>query len=64
MTAGAPAAFTVASPVLEAAGASLFELGDEDGAGSAMKAVSQLLATAEARTFGMKQEMSQKIFLR
>ncbi len=61
MAAGTPAAFTAARPVLDATAATVFELGDKAGPGSAMKAVNQLLAgvhiatMAEALTFGMTQ---------
>ena len=57
----APEAFAAARPVLDATAETVFELGDEPGAGSAMKAVNQLLAgvhiaaMAEALTFGMTQ---------
>lgn len=69
MAAGTPAAFTAARPVLEATADTIFELGDEAGAGSAMKAVNQLLAgvhiaaMAEALTFGMTQGIEPKQFL-
>jgi len=61
MASGTPEAFAAARPVLEAIATTVFELGDAAGAGSAMKAVNQLLAgvhiaaTAEALTFGMTQ---------
>lgn len=61
MAAGTPVAFAVARPVLKAVAATVFELGNEAGPGSAMKAVNQLLAgvhiatMAEALTFGMTQ---------
>ena len=61
MASGTPAAFAAAAPVLDAASETVFELGDAAGAGSAMKAVNQLLAgvhiatMAEALTFGMTQ---------
>ncbi len=61
MASGPPAAFDAAAPVLDAMAATVFRLGDDPGAGSAMKAVNQLLAgvhiavMAEALTFGMTQ---------
>ncbi|MEO1092790.1 MAG: L-threonate dehydrogenase [Pseudomonadota bacterium] len=61
MASGTPAAFAAARPVLDATAENVFELGDAAGAGSAMKAVNQLLAgvhiaaMAEAMTFGMTQ---------
>lgn len=61
MASGTPEAFAAARPVLEAVAETVFELGDAAGAGSAMKAVNQLLAgvhiaaMAEALTFGMTQ---------
>lgn len=61
MASGTPAAFAAARPVLDAAAETVFELGEAAGAGSAMKAVNQLLAgvhiaaMAEALTFGMTQ---------
>ena len=61
MASGTPEAFAAARPVLDATAETVFELGDTAGAGSAMKAVNQLLAgvhiatMAEALTFGMTQ---------
>ncbi len=61
MASGSSEAFQAANPALEAMAETVFELGDEVGAGSAMKAVNQLLAgihiasMAEALTFGMTQ---------
>lgn len=61
MASGTKGAFAAARPVLDATAATVFELGDSAGAGSAMKAVNQLLAgvhiaaMAEAMTFGMTQ---------
>jgi L-threonate 2-dehydrogenase len=61
MASGAPAAFEAARPVLDAMAAKVFALGDAAGAGSAMKAVNQMLAgihiaaAAEAMTFGLTQ---------
>lgn len=59
MASGSQAAFAAARPALDAMAQMVFELGDAAGAGSAMKAVNQLLAgvhiasMAEAMTFGM-----------
>ncbi|MEL6679593.1 MAG: L-threonate dehydrogenase [Pseudomonadota bacterium] len=61
MASGSPAAFAAARPALDAMAETVFELGADPGAGSAMKAVNQLLvgvhiaAMAEAMTFGMTQ---------
>ena len=61
MAAGSAAAFKAARPVLEATASRVFELGDGAGAGSAMKAVNQMLAgihlaaMAEATTLGLSQ---------
>jgi len=61
MAAGSGAAFEGAAPALATMAEKLFRLGNEAGAGSAMKAVNQLLAgvhiaaMAEALTFGMTQ---------
>lgn len=61
MAAGHPEAFAAAEPALNAMAETVFRLGDTPGAGSAMKAVNQLLAgvhiaaMAEAMTFGMTQ---------
>jgi 3-hydroxyisobutyrate dehydrogenase-like beta-hydroxyacid dehydrogenase len=61
MASGPAEAFAAARPVLDATAETVFELGDTSGAGSAMKAVNQLLAgvhiatRAEALTFGMTQ---------
>ncbi|MEO1505597.1 MAG: L-threonate dehydrogenase [Pseudomonadota bacterium] len=69
MAAGSPEAFAAARPVLDATATTVFELGDEPGAGSAMKAVNQLLAgvhiaaMAEAMTFGMTQGVKPEQFL-
>ncbi|MEM1375523.1 MAG: L-threonate dehydrogenase [Pseudomonadota bacterium] len=68
MASGRPAAFDAARPVLDACAETVFELGDEAGAGSAMKAVNQLLAgvhiaaMAEALTFGMTQGIKPEAF--
>lgn len=69
MASGSDAAFAAARPVLDAIAETVFELGDEAGAGSAMKAVNQLLAgvhiatMAEALTFGMTQGVSPDKFV-
>ena len=69
MAAGTPNAFTAARPLLDSIAETVFELGDEAGAGSAMKAVNQLLAgvhiatMAEALTFGMTQGVTPDKFL-
>ena len=69
MAAGTPDAFAAAKPVLDATAETVFTLGDAAGAGSAMKAVNQLLAgvhiatMAEALTFGMTQGVSPDKFL-
>ena len=61
MASGTPEAFAAVQPVLNSVSETVFALGDEAGAGSAMKAVNQLLAgvhiavMAEAMTFGMTQ---------
>lgn len=68
MAAGSEAAFKAARPALAAIAETVFELG-EAGAGSAMKAVNQLLAgvhiaaMAEALTFGMTQGVTPEQFL-
>lgn len=69
MASGAAEAFAAARPALEATGETVFELGDAAGAGSAMKAVNQLLAgvhiatMAEALTFGMTQGVTPEKFV-
>ncbi|WGW02462.1 L-threonate dehydrogenase [Tropicibacter oceani] len=69
MASGSDAAFAAARPVLQACAQTVFELGDAAGAGSAMKAVNQLLAgvhiaaMAEALTFGMTQGVAPDQFL-
>lgn len=70
MAAGTAQAFEAARPVLDACAATVFELGDHAGPGSAMKAVNQLLAgvhiaaMAEAVTFGMTQGIDPETFLK
>ena len=69
MAAGPVDAFEAAAPVLEATAETVFRLGDTVGAGSAMKAVNQLLAgvhiaaMSEALTFGMTQGIEPRQFL-
>ena len=69
MASGAPEAFTTLAPVLDSIAETVFELGDDVGAGSAMKAVNQLLAgvhiatMAEALTFGMTQGVTPDKFI-
>ncbi|MEO1795544.1 MAG: L-threonate dehydrogenase [Pseudomonadota bacterium] len=69
MASGRPAAFEAAEEILEATAETVFRLGDAAGAGSAMKAVNQLLAgvhiavMAEAMTFGMTQGVSPERFI-
>jgi len=69
MASGTPDAFDAARPALDAMAETVFELGDEVGAGSAMKSVNQLLAgvhiatMAEAMTFGMTQGVAPSKFL-
>lgn len=69
MASGSPDAFSAARPVLSAMAETVFELGDTAGAGSAMKAVNQLLAgvhiatMAEALTLGMTQGISPEKFV-
>ena len=69
MASGTADAFEAARPVLDSIAETVFELGDAAGAGSAMKAVNQLLAgvhiatMAEALTFGMTQGVSPEKFV-
>ena len=69
MAAGSPEAFVAAKRVLDATAETVFRLADAAGAGSAMKAVNQLLAgvhiatMAEALTFGMTQGVAPEQFL-
>lgn len=69
MASGTTDAFAVAAPILDATAQTVFRLGDTAGAGSAMKAVNQLLAgvhiaaMAEAMTFGMTQGIAPDTFL-
>ncbi len=69
MASGTDAAFAAARPVLSLMAETVFELGDTAGAGSAMKAVNQLLAgvhiaaMAEAMTFGITQGVEPEKFV-
>ncbi|MEO0522025.1 MAG: L-threonate dehydrogenase [Pseudomonadota bacterium] len=69
MASGSAAAFAAAQPILDATATTVFRLGDTAGAGSAMKAVNQLLAgvhiatMAEALTFGMTQGICPETFV-
>jgi 3-hydroxyisobutyrate dehydrogenase-like beta-hydroxyacid dehydrogenase len=69
MASGTAEAFTAARFALDATASTVFELGDSAGAGSAMKAVNQLLAgvhiaaMAEAITFGMTQGITPDKFV-
>ena len=70
MASGTPEAFEKARPALDAMAQTVFELGDSAGAGSAMKAVNQMLAgvhiaaMAEAITFAMSQGIEPDVFLK
>ncbi len=69
MASGTPETFAAARFILDASAETVFELGDEAGAGSAMKAVNQMLAgvhiatMAEALTFGMTQGVAPAKFV-
>ncbi len=69
MASGSAEAFAAARPALDATAETVFELGEAAGAGSAMKAVNQLLAgvhiaaMAEAMTFGMTQGVTPDSFV-
>ena len=69
MASGTAEAFDAAKPCLDATSQTLFRLGNAAGAGSAMKAVNQLLAgvhiatMAEAMTFGMTQGIKPDTFV-
>ena len=69
MISGSNKACEVAKPILEATSETVFEFGETPGAGSAMKAVNQMLAgvhiaaMAEALTFGITQGIEPKRFL-
>ena len=70
MASGSSEAFKAARPALDAIAQMVFELGDGAGAGSAMKAVNQMLAgthiaaMAEAITFAMTQGIAPEVFLK
>ena len=61
MTAGKPAAYAIAEPVLTAMAAKVYKLGDSAGAGSKIKIINQLLAgvhiaaAAEAMALGLRE---------
>jgi 3-hydroxyisobutyrate dehydrogenase len=61
MTAGAPAAYALAEPLLNAMAAKVYKLGDTAGAGSKVKVINQLLAgvhiaaAAEAMALGIRE---------
>ena len=69
LASGSPEAFAKARPALDAMATKVFELGDQVGAGSSMKAINQMLvgvhiaAMAEAMTFGMTQGVTPEQFL-
>jgi len=69
MASGTAAAFSAAQPIFDATAETVFHLGPEAGAGSAMKSVNQLLAgvhiatMAEAMIFGMTQGISPETFV-
>ena len=69
MASGSEKAFALAKPALDASAQTVFKLGDAPGAGSAMKAVNQMLAgvhiaaMAEALTFGITQGIEPARFL-
>lgn len=69
MASGPEESFTAAKPALDAMAETIFTLGHEIGAGSAMKSINQLLAgvhiatMAEAMTFGMTQGVTPEKFL-
>jgi putative dehydrogenase len=70
MASGSPDAFDAAQPALDAMAQSVFRLGEMAGAGSAMKAVNQMLvgihiaALAEAMTFGITQGVDPDQFMK
>ena len=61
MTSGAPAAYALCEPMLNAMAASVYKLGEEAGAGSKVKIINQLLAgvhiaaAAEAMALGLRE---------
>ncbi len=70
MASGNADAFIKVRPALDAMAETVFELGDSAGAGSAMKAVNQMLAgvhiaaMAEAITFGLTQGIDPETFMK
>lgn len=68
LASGHPDAFAKARPCLDAMASQVYELGDEAGPGSAMKAINQMLVginlagMAEALTFGMTQGVTPEKF--
>lgn len=70
MASGSPKAFAAAKPALDAMAETVFDLGPEAGAGSAMKAVNQMLAgvhiatMAEAITFALSQGIAAATFMK
>lgn len=69
MASGSPEAFAAAEAILAATATSVFRMGDDAGAGSAMKAVNQTLAgihiaaMAEAMVFGITQGIDPERFM-
>lgn len=69
MASGSRDAFGAARPMLDACAETVFDLGDEPGKGSAMKAVNQLLAgvhiaaMAEAMVFGLSQGLAPSVIM-
>lgn len=69
LASGSEDAFAKARPALDAMASQVFELGDQIGAGSSMKAVNQMLvgihiaAMGEAMTFGMTQGVAPDKFV-
>lgn len=69
LASGSPQAFAAAQPVLDAIATMVFKISDAAGAGSAMKAINQLLAgtqivtMAEALSFGVTQGVEPATFL-
>jgi 3-hydroxyisobutyrate dehydrogenase-like beta-hydroxyacid dehydrogenase len=69
MSSGTEEAYAALAPTLDAIASNVFKLGDRAGAGSAMKAVNQLLvgvhiaACAEAMTFGISQGIEPELMI-
>lgn len=69
MSSGSPETYEALAPTLDAIASNVFRLGDSAGAGSAMKAVNQLLvgvqiaACAEAMTFGISQGIEPELMI-